>query len=200
MTDHISKTIEMVQSQIHDLERELNDKKKMINELCKLNNQQPLYADTDSVSDVKLSVRPDEYYGKALATVVQTILKRRKSMNLGAATVNEIYNEMVAGGFAFEAKNDNNAKRGLYISLGKNQVFHKLPNGSYGLSEWYPNMKKSKEVVENDGDGGEAASVKSTKKAPAKVVANGAGDDESIDEGNLWDEVLSNEPKKPKAR
>ena len=56
----------------------------------------------------------------------------------------------------------------LRISLGKSShTFHKLPNGQYGLLEWYPNVKPPKkrgksgaenadvqneETTDNEGD------------------------------------------------
>jgi len=44
------------------------------------------------------SRRPAEYYGRPLATVVTEILKKRKAAKQGAATLNEIYQELVVGG------------------------------------------------------------------------------------------------------
>lgn len=39
-------------------------------------------------------------------------------------------------------RDEENAKRGLRVSLTKNSVtFHKLPNGKYGLLDWYPGAK-----------------------------------------------------------
>jgi hypothetical protein len=143
--DAVQKTIELVNAQIADLDRQLGEKKRMVNDLCKLAGRPAVYADADLIgSSVSLSTRPDEYYGKPLATVVTMILEKRNAARLGAAAVNEIYDEMVTGGFGFGGKNDDNNKRGLYISLGKNtSTFHKLPNGTYGLLKWY-DVKESK--------------------------------------------------------
>src|SRR5688572_9842200 len=104
--------IEKLQSQISELERQLADRKRMVNQLCAMSGRQPLHPDTPSSSS-SVVTRPDEYYGKRLATAVKMVLERRKAVGLGAATVNEIYDELVRGGFAFDAKNDSYAKRGL---------------------------------------------------------------------------------------
>ena len=142
--DHVLKTIEMVQAQVRELEQQLAEKKRVANDLCKLAGQSPCYSDAELVSGgVTTSIRSDEFYGKALASVVHQILEKRAAAGLWAASVNDIYDAMKAGGYLFTAKSDENAKRGLYISLGKNTTtFHKLPNGNYGLLAWYPEAKK----------------------------------------------------------
>ncbi len=141
MSDVIDGSIKLIQGKIQELERELSDKKRVVNDLCSIDGRPPIYADL-TMSSTIASIRSDEFYGKALATVVRLILEKRAAANMGAATVSEIYEAMMQGGYQFDAKNDENAKRGLYISLAKNTtVFHKLPNGTYGLVHWYPAMK-----------------------------------------------------------
>ena len=69
----------------------------------------------------------------------------RKAMNMGPASVAEIYEALKSGGYQFDATNEDYAKRGVRHSLSKNtQTFHKLPNGDFGLIEWYPAIKKTK--------------------------------------------------------
>ncbi|MBI1830369.1 MAG: hypothetical protein HYR84_02825 [Planctomycetes bacterium] len=90
-------------------------------------------------------LRGDEYFGQPLQTVVREVLVSRKSSNLGPASVAEIYSAMLGGGYQFESRDEENAKRGLRISLTKNSAtFTKLPGGKYGLREWYPAIKDSK--------------------------------------------------------
>jgi hypothetical protein len=145
MEDHVAKTISLVQAQVRDLERQLAEKKRMVNSLCELAGQPPMYASTEPSADGSVAIRSDEFYGKALATAVRKILEKRSHAGLGAASVSEIYDAMVKGGYRFDAKSAANAKRSLRISLTKNSVtFHKLPNGNYGLLEWYPNAKETK--------------------------------------------------------
>jgi len=175
--EFVNRTIELVQTQVQDLERQLQEKKRVANDLCALNGRAPIYADTGS-SSVATSIRSDEFYGKPLATVVRTVLEKRAAANLGAATVNEIYDAMVQGGYPFDAKNDENAKRGLYISLGKNSTtFHKLPNGTYGLLDWYPAMKGKREA--DDATGRISAFVR-RKIMEDTEAANGSED--AVDE------------------
>ncbi|MGH7242549.1 MAG: hypothetical protein ACREJD_03940 [Phycisphaerales bacterium] len=103
-------------------------------------------AEGDGAGDVG-SIRRDQFYGVALATAIRKYLEMRRVGGVGPATVSDIYSALCLGGFKFEAKNEANAKRGLYISLAKNTaVFHKLPGGTdesavFGLIEWYPSAK-----------------------------------------------------------
>jgi hypothetical protein len=151
VSEHIERTLEMVVTQIADLERQIGEKKKIANGLCQLMGRDALYLDSGP-NNHGGPLRPDEFYGRPLATVVQQVLERRRLSGLGAATVPEIYETLVQGGFHFNTKNAENAKRNLYQSLGKNMKFHRLPNGSYGLSEWYPNLRRSKDLDESESD------------------------------------------------
>jgi hypothetical protein len=69
----------------------------------------------------------------------------RRAQNLGAATNREIYDSLMAGGYEFDTKSEDIAQQSLRHSLAKNTaLFHKLPNGQFGLLSWYPNVKKPK--------------------------------------------------------
>jgi len=152
MSEHVERTLEMVVGQIGDLQRQLSEKKKIANGLCQLAGHPPMFEDEEPVN-AGTSLRPDEFYGRPLATDVQELLERRRRSGLGAATVPEIYETLTRGGFHFNTKNTENAKRGLYNSLSKNPKFHRLPNNTYGLTEWYPNIKKGKQIPEeNEND------------------------------------------------
>lgn len=107
----------------------------------------PMYQDTElhEGGSVSLSIQGDQFYGQPLATCIRQILEMRKALKQGPATVNEIFGALVQGNYQFETKNEDNAKRGLRISLTKNtSIFHKLPNGKFGLLDWYPNAKTAK--------------------------------------------------------
>ena len=69
-------------------------------------------------------------------------MERRKSSGLGAATLTEIFTAVQGGGYKFDTKSDENAKIGVGNALRKtSSIFHRLPNGQYGLLSWYPNAK-----------------------------------------------------------
>lgn len=149
--DHFSQSIDALLARIKEQEAEIAKNKTAVNALCAILNRPPMFASTDPAGQsVPLNnLRGDEFYGQPLSTVIRTILETRKAAGSGAATVTEIYAVMVEGGYKFETADEENAKRSLRISLTKNsQTFHKLPNGKYGLKEWYPSVREKKQTTQ----------------------------------------------------
>lgn len=146
MSDHVNKTVEMLKGQIQEETEQTYQKKKMVNSLLELEGLPSIYQDIDSTAgECSLSFRSDRFYLQPLATAVRDILEARRASNLGSASIDEIYETLVAGGFKFTNTRDAINKRTLSISLAKNSVtFHKLPNGEFGLLEWYPGAKDTK--------------------------------------------------------
>jgi len=143
--EFVLKTIEMLQGQIQKAELEIGEKRRTVNSLCAAISRPPVYADGEPSFGKSLSIRSDEFYGKPLATAVRAILEKRAAAGLGSASVYEIYDRMVEGGFRFGTKNEGHARRALAISMAKNTTtFHRLPNGDFGLTEWYPEASKEK--------------------------------------------------------
>lgn len=148
-----------LQKKLADIETEGNKLKKTINYLCELSGAPPLYSDADFElsHSTKVILKGDEYHGRPQATAVTEILESRKNRGLGPASLDELYDELIAGGHQFKGKSDQIQKRGLAIALSKNTKFYRLPNEKWGLSEWYPNVRKQK-VLNNlqnepiDGD------------------------------------------------
>jgi hypothetical protein len=142
MSEKLEGAIEEVEGQIRELESKVLEHKKAVNILCGLMGREPKYSiEVREDVNTTVAVSGDAYYGKETSEVIADILRRRKRANKGPATVADIFEAMKEGGFHFEASNDANRKRGIYISLGKNPLFHKLPTGAYGLAEWYPAAK-----------------------------------------------------------
>lgn len=96
---------------------------------------------------VLTQIKRDTFYGKKQMTAIREYLTMRRAQGDGPATPREILDALKAGGYRFEAKSDDIAAVGLRALLRKaNNVFHKLPGtGSYGLLEWYPNAKTSRD-------------------------------------------------------
>jgi hypothetical protein len=64
----------------------------------------------------------------------------------GPATAREIYDAIKAGGYVFEAKDATTALVGMRALLRTQpNVFHRLPQGTWGLTAWYPDAKKPKD-------------------------------------------------------
>jgi hypothetical protein len=140
------KTVEKAQEKLRALEEEIRKIKRFINSAYDLEGEAPIYLDVDETSRPATAIsRKDQFYGRPLATVAREILEMRFAANLGAASIDEIFDALKSGGYQFEFKDQETAKRGVGISLAKNTtVFHRLPNGYYGLAAWYPNAKKAK--------------------------------------------------------
>lgn len=96
---------------------------------------------------VLTQIKRDTFYGKKQMTAIREYLTMRRAQGDGPATPREILDALKAGGYRFETKSDDIALVGVRALLRKaNSVFHKLPGtGSYGLLEWYPNAKPSRE-------------------------------------------------------
>jgi len=157
MEEHLQKTVDVAMEKLRGLEREVAETKKFINSVRALGGAEPMFAITDEPGSTATltTIKADTFYGQPFATAVTTYLRMRKSKDLGPATVAEIHEALRNGGYQFDAKNDDYAKRGIRHSLSKNtQTFHRLPNGSFGLLEWYPEVKKkpAKPMVLTMGD------------------------------------------------
>jgi hypothetical protein len=103
------------------------------------------------------TIRADQFanYG-APSTAARAFLEWR-GKERGAAAAEEIYDALVLGGFAFDARNPESAKQGLRIALAKDQQIHKLANGAYGLAAWYPNASKGRRGRASDAASGPPA-------------------------------------------
>ena len=139
--EHVEKTLELILIQIQDLERQAAEKKKTANDLSRI-LQRPVIFQSVDTSASSAAALPGEYYGRQMPEVIQAILEKRKLANLGSASVAEIYNAMIKGGYYFQTKNPDYAKRGIYgVLAGADGPFHRLPDGRYGLKQWYPAAK-----------------------------------------------------------
>lgn len=175
MSDHLLKTIEEFEHKLAEQISLVTATKRLINQLCEAAKIPARYPDIDLSHGAgpSLAIRSDQFYGQPQASCVREILEMRKALNKGPATINEIYSALVDGGFAFDTKNDENAKRGLRISITKNTaLFHKLPNGKIGLLAWYPNAKAGKTKKDQD----------SSVNGDPEHIANPA--DENSDDGD----------------
>lgn len=160
MTDDATqKVLSDIQSRVVTLLEEVAKLKRTANMVAELAGQSAIYADVDSDSHAVGPTRPDAYYGKPLATAVREYLEFRRQ----AVPVEDIQKGLAQGGYDFSSMGwpKGATLRYLAISIAKNtNVFHKLPNGMWGLNVWYP------EATEK-------------KKAKAKSRARASTDDEN---------------------
>lgn len=164
VNENILNTIEVLAGKVALKEEEANKLKKLVNELCAEIGEPLRYAHIAESGAGISSIRSDQFYGQPITAAIRDYLKLRESAKLGAASINEIYAAIKEGGFKWDTKNEMNAKIGVSNTLRKSSsIFHKLPNGRYGLLAWYPSAKSN----------GESAQAKKAEKA--EKPANGAG-------------------------
>ena len=150
MKAELSPAVESLRNQLREQEVEVIETKKMINALLRRMEEDPEFPDVElgQLSLRSSATRPDLYYGKPFATAAQEYLDRRKQ----ACSADEIMSALEQGGFDFKTlawKDKKDWPRLTAISLAKNnQKFHKLPNGTFGLSVWYPDIVKRDSVIQ----------------------------------------------------
>jgi hypothetical protein len=144
MSKDLEKAVESLYSEMDGLHLRLAEIKKTINSLSALMGKNQPFADVDysSISG-NTSIRPDQFFGKGLATSVKEFLKIKGR----AVTAQEIYDSLKSGGFEFPKEwKEKFQMRNLTISLSKNSndfVYVKSSN-AYGLWEFYPEKKREK--------------------------------------------------------
>ena len=143
MKAELSPAVESLRNQLREQEVEVIETKKMINALLRRMGDDTEFPDVEvGQLPLRSAGRPDLYYGKPFATAAQEYLERRKQ----ACSADDITTALEQGGFDFKTlawKDKKNWPRLTAISLAKNnQKFHKLPNGTFGLLSWYPDVAK----------------------------------------------------------
>jgi hypothetical protein len=145
--------IEFLVAQIDELERKANAFRASVNVLRQSDGLPPMFPDLGGggsggvrapheASRGVTQIKPDTFYKKPQQTAVRELLAMRKLSGDGPAKPNEILEALKAGGYQVEAKSDDIALVGLRAMLRKRpEVFHKLPNGTWGLRDWYQNAK-----------------------------------------------------------
>jgi hypothetical protein len=153
--------IEELEQHLRELLAEVADTRRTINSLCRSLGEKPRYAEEEP-STARATGRPDQYYGKPLASAVREYLDSRGQ----ACAAREILEGLKAGGFDFDAQGwkATDHLRLLASSLAKNTAtFLRLPSGTFGLRSWYPNAPKpgkkaqssTPESVDADADEGQ---------------------------------------------
>ena len=116
-----------------------------INALCKEAGYAPRYSETSASTTKVTQISDDTFYGQKQTPAMRAYLEIRKAQNLGPATAREIYEAIKLGGYVFEAKDAETALVGMRALLRTQpNVFHRLPQGTWGLTAWYPDAKRPK--------------------------------------------------------
>ncbi len=178
MDDHLLKTLEQAKRKLVEQEAAVISTKKFINQLCEFGGKPPLYPKIEAPDGAVGvgAITRDSFYGKSVTTAVREYLEMRKGSGLGAATHGEIIEALKAGAFDFTTISPDEvvAQRGVAITLAKNSsIFHKLPNGNWGLLVWYPEAKERKQKKPD------AATPPGATSAPSSVSTDEPGGESS---------------------
>ncbi|HEX8168893.1 MAG TPA: hypothetical protein VF601_24280 [Beijerinckiaceae bacterium] len=164
--DDFKPAIDTLLLDLADLERQALETKQVINRLCARAGMDILFPDaTASATQTMGTLRPDSFYGKAITTAAREFLEMRRAANLGPATPREVAEALSKGGYTFETKDEATSIISVRNTLRKNSgIFHRLPNGTYGLLSWYPNARPPKD----DDEGEEREAPRPSKAKPGK--------------------------------
>lgn len=145
MSEAAKKTIDELEERRQHQLAEVARTERTINDLLSHIGEPPRYSDTVVGQPAvntgpRLNITRGQFYGKALATAVREFLSAQKPI---PAKSEEILEALDAGEFDFAAlgwKKDTRL-RALAMSLAKNTAtFHRLPSGTFGMKEWYPDV------------------------------------------------------------
>jgi hypothetical protein len=170
MPDELDPAVAVLRRKLDEQLQGVADTKRTINMLMKMSGKEPLYLDTEGENSG--AVRPDQFYGKGLATSAAEYLAIRHQ----ACQPEEIFRALREGGFDFDLQGwqgeDSVKVRSLAMSLAKNTggtgKFHRLKNGSFGLRAWYDPSFLKKAAA-----GPEAQGKRKKKKPTAKKHLEG---------------------------
>lgn len=124
------------------------EEKTAANLLCRMAGQKELYNIEGGVEAIAqpppaaLKFRLDQFVGLELSEAVAEYLEARKASGTmeGPATLDEIYDALLSGGFKFGGNTDNpaNHKRAMNIALTRNTAqMHKINENTFALRRWY---------------------------------------------------------------
>jgi hypothetical protein len=182
--DFTEAQIAKLERSIEEFEQKIRERRTAINTICEDAGMPPRYADVtvgSSISGVVISsarvtkIQDDTFYGKKQTPAMREYLELRKSQGLGPAAPREIYEALKTGGYQFDTKDETVALVSLRALLRTQPlVFHKLPQGTYGLTSWYPDAKR--QSADSALRKGKKGSAKRKKAKRARGAPEAAAD------------------------
>jgi hypothetical protein len=141
---HIRATIESLTKEVEEHLQAAADTKKLVNALARrLGDPEPYEVVDDAGGKRTFVPRVDQFANEpAPSTAVRSFLEAR-GQQAGAATFDEIYAALKAGGFAWSGRDDEKSKNGLRVAIGKDAKLVRIGENAVGLTEWYPRRPKT---------------------------------------------------------
>jgi hypothetical protein len=176
MSNEFDPAIAAFERRRDDALKSASEYERTINALCKEAGYPARYpgaengaagAATGSGGSGRVQISDDTFYGQKQTPAMRSYLEMRRAQGLGPATPREIYDAIKLGGYVFDAKDAVTALVGMRALLRTQpNVFHKLPQGTYGLSSWYPDAKTPKaEKPKKKSAAAKKAAAKKLRKA-----------------------------------
>lgn len=135
------KTIEAeVQRIITTVVAELEDEEKKIkaaiNSLCAIVGKPQKYEEIAIEQHQTSQTRPDQYRDKRPSVVAEEILKKWQGTGIASATLYQLFEEFLRGGFIFKNKTDKGIqKRSIAVAMARKEAkfIHNLDNDTWSL-------------------------------------------------------------------
>ncbi len=180
MSDHLRKSIDELIQKLRQQESDITETKKAINILSKMLGEPEPYSIGGPNESVG-TIRPDTFFGKGLATAVGEYLE----MIGHACPVADIMSGLRRGGYNWEGAKY--PERVLRISLSKNTSKFVQIKGSdsFGLREWYPDLKSEKRSPKSNGKDDEVTTPEETSEPDYPI------DDSSLEADSIDDVPLT---------
>jgi hypothetical protein len=169
MDESMRSTIDTLIAKVESKSKELAELKRTVNFLAREAGGEQIFPD-DQASGEQIGlggITPDKFYGKSPISASREYLEMRGR----AVPPEEIVEALTRGGFDFDAQEWKKADRvrNLAISLSKNSViFHRLPNGTYGLVKFYPDVQAEKKAQKKTSEAKAEAEAEEQPEESAK--------------------------------
>lgn len=174
--ERVNAAVELILEQIAEKEQEIARLRDTANAFCAALGAPLPFPDAVGSAGASTALRrdvvkPDQFVNfSAPSTAARAFLEWRKEK--GAASADDIFDALQRGGFLFEQRDQNDAKNGLRIALGKDGAIIRLPNGFYGLAAWYPDARKERaKKKEQKPASTSAASAPSAEAKPNRLTS-----------------------------
>lgn len=170
---------------------QLAEKKRFANLIAEKAGMDPPYGDVETpvVGKVATVIRADQFVNFPSPSAAARAFLEWRGQGKGSTSLDVIYDGLVDGGFAFTStKND--PKGGLKVALGKDALVLRLSNGTYGLRQWYPNVRRptgkkgdQREDDEAPDSGGDSGEDLDNSEAEVSSPAGTGGEEKAAEQG-----------------
>ena len=191
MSNPFEAAIAELERQLEEVDRKGNELRGVINNLCTAAGLPLRYPDLGVGAGANAGapgrvtkIQDDTFYGKKQTPAMREYLELRKAQGLGPAKPRDIFEALKSGGYQFGANEIVALVAMRALLRTQPNIFHKLPQGTYGLTAWYPDAKRHKSDKESKAHKKKRAARKNpgsekSKKQQTKKEANRSSRDAS---------------------